>query len=88
MVIQQLPRLDPDWCPTCGLTIEESYMVAVNPGEIYTLSIFSDAFDADWESFLRADLTSAPIPEPITILLFGTGVVGLVGSRLRRKKKM
>ncbi len=27
-----------------------------------------------------------PVPEPTTMLLFGTGIAGLVGSRIRRKK--
>jgi len=30
---------------------------------------------------------AAPVPEPTTILLFGSGIAGLVGSRFKRKKQ-
>jgi hypothetical protein len=29
---------------------------------------------------------NAPVPEPATMILFGAGLAGLVGVRLRRKK--
>lgn len=53
-------------------------------GELLSLtSLDYTAFDV-----IGWDLDSQqPIPEPATMLLFGTGLVGLAGSRLRKKKK-
>ena len=40
-------------------------------------------------TFIDLKLTGevAPVPEPATMLLFGTGIAGLAGTRLRRKKQ-
>ena len=47
---------------------------------------------ADWYTTqvgvaYAADHDPSPVPEPATMLLFGTGIASLAGSRIRRKKK-
>lgn len=51
---------------------------------------YADISD-DWGGRIFAELSSgsidvAPVPEPATMLLFGTGIAGLIGSRIRKNK--
>ena len=50
--------------------------------------LYQDSYEFDFFPTVWADWSPAqPVPEPATILLFGIGIVGLAGSRIRRKKK-
>jgi hypothetical protein len=53
-----------------------------------TVDVTLTATDGSF-NFNKAKLKAeaAPVPEPATMLLFGTGIAGLAGSRFRRKKK-
>lgn len=41
----------------------------------------------DWTGGDVALITVSPIPEPATMLLFGSGLAGLAGARLKRRKR-
>ena len=70
-------------------------MYYVNPaegtGSWSTYDIFAAGYGGnepiEISHFTGYNQSSAPVPEPATMLLFGTGIVGLVGSRIRKKKK-
>ena len=41
-----------------------------------------------WVAWSECQVMAAdPVPEPATVLLFGTGIAGIAGTRLRRKKQ-
>ena len=50
----------------------------------YILGYSDSGVDGDYDDIIMA---MAPVPEPATMLLFGAGIAGFAGLRLRRKKK-
>ena len=61
-----------------------------NPSGKLEISVFNPSWTNEYNDFnlLEVGVGVAPIPEPATMLLLGTGLAGLVAARRRRKAAM
>ncbi len=66
------------WRTIAGISSDADWIwgSALKPGSNY----------GEYQLF-RTKAETAPVPEPSTMLLFGTGLAGLIGARFRKKKK-
>ncbi len=72
-----------------GATSEDVRSIRLNLG-LYP-SYYSGEYSLDnqvWLDNVQLTGENAPVPEPATCLLFGTGIMGLAGRNIRRNRKI
>lgn len=70
-----------------GEHIAIAYNSNLKKAQVYLDDQPSSYADHDWKDMVSAGDDLQPIPEPTTMLLFGTGLIGLAGVARRKKFK-
>ncbi len=77
-----------------ALSLNVSHIGGIGPlyrntlSSTYGIPIYNNSFTLEgFDSYTAQNFEIRPIPEPTTMLLFGTGIIGLAGIRRRRKKE-
>jgi len=90
------PRwLKTSYSPTTNITLPNTpttYSTIIFSGPEYTnitwFSVHTAWYATELDNItIDTNTSPAPVPEPATMFLFGTGLAGLVRTKLRRKKK-
>lgn len=74
-----------DLTTSIGVTYEPDPFAFSQFNNVSTTFGLMTLSNVNWVNFSATTNTS--VPEPATMLLFGTGIAGLAGTRIRRKKK-